>query len=87
MNYNPTVDYGRNAAATNTQQQRIAATENEYMRAVLGDPDVREQDALRHDLASMRALLGEIRVRAQEITRENLEELQARKALLELGKG
>lgn len=87
MTYNPTIDYGRNAAATNRQQKAIAGLENEYMRAVLGDPEAREQDELRHELATMRALLGEIRVRAQEITKETLEELQARKALLELGKG
>lgn len=90
MSYNPTNDYGKNAAKTDKVQQRIAGLEDKYMMSILGGTDkngnVLDQDALRDQMFRMRALLGEIRVRAQEIAQEMKAELDARKNLTELAK-
>lgn len=90
MSYNPTQDYGRNAATTDKTQQNIAGIENKYHMAILGGRDehgnILDQDELRDQMSRMRALLGQIRARAQEIVQEMKSELEARKGLLELAK-
>ena len=90
MSYNPTTDYGKNAASTDRTQQKIAGIENKYWQSILGGSDkngnVLDQDELRDQLSRMKSLLGEIRVRSQEIVQEMKSELDARKGLLELAK-
>lgn len=90
MSYNPTVDYGKNAASTDKVQQNIAGIEDQYWQSILGGTDkngnILDQDELRDQLSRMKAVLGEIRVRAQEIAQEMKSELDARKGLLELAK-
>jgi hypothetical protein len=90
MSYNPTKDHGRNAATTDSIQQRIAGIEDRYHMAILGGRDengnILDQDELRHQMFMMKALLGQVRVRAQEVVQEMKSELEARKGLLELAK-
>lgn len=92
MSYNPTKDYGFNAASTDRAQQNIAGIEDSYWKSILGGSDangkVLDQDELRDQLSRMRALLGEIRVRSKEIVQEQLSELEARKdkGFMELAK-
>lgn len=90
MSYNPSQDYGKNAAKTDKVQQKIAGIENQYWQSILGGTDkngkVLDQDELRDQLFRMKAFLGEIRVRSQEIVQEMKSEQDARKGLLELAK-
>lgn len=84
--YNPSVDYGQNAGKTNRAQNRYANLQNEYQRAVLGDPTARNQDAIRQSMFKTSAFLGAIRESAKWIVQEQKSNLDAIKGLNELAK-